>query len=252
MGTSYAMRPWLDLPPAPKQAPAKDGQPRPTNQHAGPITIACVLRRSPEYDAECVRRLQRAVSRNVTRPFRFVCLTDELAVAGVETIALRHPEWVTKQSKMELFRPELELGRVFYLDLDTVVCGSLEDMLSYDGTFCMLGDLGGKPQQCRGSGVMAWAPGFGAGMYEAFCKLPPHVRDTTYRVGGGRSDQLFINHFMPVRPHVFQQFWPDQLASYKLHCRRRGRPPHNARIVCFHGRIKMRETTEKWISETWA
>jgi hypothetical protein len=185
------------------------------------------------YDMRDVELLYSSVWLHSSRSISFVCLTDEpTAPEGITIVPLEHPEWETKQSKVELFRPDLDLGRVLYIDLDTLVVGSLEDIYSYTGDFCMLADLEGKPQVCRGSGLMAWGSDVDWGIYEAFEALDDTVRQGVYRVGGGRSDQLFIHHHTPVRPHAFQSLWPGQVVGYKSEA------GENARVVCYWGRGK--------------
>lgn len=94
------------------------------------LTVACVWRTgSAGYDRnDYVGRMARAVACNLTRPYRFVCLTDAPEVPeGVERIPLLH-DWPGFWAKVELHRPGLFTGPVLYLDLDTVICGPLDDL----------------------------------------------------------------------------------------------------------------------------
>lgn len=248
-------KPGRDLPKRPEHLPPMAPQPVAQNEWTGPVTIACVLRESKEYQVEDVVKLKDGIARNTSRTIRFVCLTDTAQrkfPAGVDAVRLVHSKWETKQSKMELFRPGLlkDWGRTLYMDLDTVICGSIDDLLTYDGEFCMLGDFSDPFQTLYGSGLMAWAPTLPGKMYEAFAKLSGKVRNDVYRVGGGRSDQLFINHYTALRPHRFQDMWPGQVVSYKAHCRY-GIRPRDARVICFHGRPKLRDISDEWILKNW-
>jgi len=92
------------------------------------INVVCVLRQGGKvgYDASWVEKLQRGVARNLSVPHRFVCLSD--CVVPCERIALESAGkgfW----SKMQLFRPGLFSGPVLYLDLDTVICNSLDPIV---------------------------------------------------------------------------------------------------------------------------
>lgn len=91
------------------------------------LTVACVWKTGGVYDRyDYVGRMARAVARNLTRPYRFVCLTDAAEVPpGVERIPLLH-NWPGFWSKVELHRPGLFTGPVIFFDLDTVICGSLD------------------------------------------------------------------------------------------------------------------------------
>jgi hypothetical protein len=91
------------------------------------INVACVLRSGGKvgYDVSWVEKLQRAVSRNLSVPHQFVCLSD--CAVPCQRIALLPGDqgfW----SKVQLFRPNI-FGNdlpVLYIDLDTVICGDLD------------------------------------------------------------------------------------------------------------------------------
>lgn len=254
------------FPPRVKPFPPPQAAPR--LKYNGPITIVCVLRPSADYSALDADKLYRAVARNLERDFRFVCLTELSQNSfdeNIKTVALEHPEWETKHSKLEMFRPYLleSWGRVLYLDLDTIILGSLEDIASYDGTFCMLDDFFMSP--ALGSGLMAWGPEIGSEIYFDFIATSVETRNTVYKIGGGRGDQLFIRHHTTTDPHLFQKLWPGQVISYKAHLRNdlcqgwadqapasmKEYNPRVARVVCFHGRPKIGEITEKWLLNYW-
>lgn len=232
-------------------------QPAARCEHAGPITVACVLRPGPDFGPAEVQRLYRAVQRHLRRPYRFVCITDASAddfvwedeVGELEIYRPRHPEWKTKLTKIELFRPDLiaDWGRTLYLDLDTIVCGDLEEIASYDGAFAMLRDF--YCSAMNGSGMMMWGPDPRlAEIYRDFCAMPADVRQARYPVGGGLGDQLFIRHHTPVAPHQIQDCFPAQIGSYKVHFAHRDRAPTPMpRVVCFHGRPKPGEIRERWL-----
>jgi len=248
-------KPGVDLPGRPEHLPPPAPQDSPRNEWTGPVTVVTMLRRSKEYTVADVLKLKAAVERNAERPVRFVCLTDSAAwefPEGVEVAELRHPSWITKQSKVEMFRPSLleDWGRTLYLDLDTVICGSIEALLSYEGEFAMLGDFSDPFRNTYGSGMMAWAPTIGSDIYDAFVQCPEDVRLDTYRVGGGRGDQLFIRHYTPLKPHLWQEMFPGQVVSYKAHCQY-GFQLREARVICFHGRPKLGDIEDQWILDHW-
>lgn len=244
-----------DLPPRPDSIPPMCPQTNPKNNYQGPVTFACVLRQSKLFGVPDVVRLRNGIRRNYALPHRFVCLTDvdaEFFPEGIEVFQLKHLDWITKQSKLEMFRLDLlnDWQRTFYMDLDTVICGDIGDLCKYDGDMIMLPDFSDPFHQVCGSGLMAWSPRIGASIYEAFRAMPAEIRNDVYRVGGGRSDQLFINHYTPIRPHWWSTCWPGQVVSYKIHCRY-GYKPRNARIICFHGSSKPKNVKDKWILDHW-
>jgi hypothetical protein len=92
------------------------------------INVVCVLRAGGKvgYDATWVEKLQRGVARNLSVPHRFVCLSD--CDVPCERIALEHSGkgfW----AKIQLFRPGQFHDPVLYLDLDTVICNSLDPIV---------------------------------------------------------------------------------------------------------------------------
>ena len=234
----------------PRWLPVEPQEPS-VNLYQDEITIATVLRSGGMFDPSWVDKLYRGVARHLHRDFRFVCLTDFTTgfKEDVEIIPLKH-KWPTKQAKIELFRPDLDLGRVLYMDLDTVILGSLEDICSYDGMFAMLRDFSAPLRSYYGSGVMAWGPGYGESIYEAFKALPKDVRSVTYAVGGGRGDQLFINHYTPLAPHRLQDMFSSQLTSYR-NVRYRCGMAADVRMVVFHGRDKPTEDMLPCVARHW-
>jgi len=203
----------------------------------------CLLRESNEFSSRDVDRLYRSIVAATDRRVRFHCLTDANGFGpGIHVIAIRHPEWEAKYNKLELFRADVQaLGsRFFYLDLDTMILGGVDNLFSYDGALAMLDDFYLTPN--FGSGVMAWDSKIGSGLYEAFCRMPAEQRARLYPLGRGGGDQLFIQHHCQVEPHRWQTMFPGRVVSYKIHVRSHGnRIPDAASVLCFHGRPRMRE-----------
>jgi hypothetical protein len=244
------MSPGFQRPPGSAARPEQRDQPDPAFAHDGDVTVAMVLLPSAEYSAGHVDRLVRQVRRHSRRALRFVCLTTEPQSAfreDVEAIALHHPETLTtKYAKIELFRPDLDLGRVFYSDLDNLIIGDLEPLLAYDGLFCMSRQLGGSRSHRHAGSVLAWAPGFGHEIYEAFRRAPEAAK-AAYPLGFGAGDQLFMADHAPRRQHVFQDWWPESVVSFKYWARQGQSLPAAARIVSFHGQPKPDAVPLPWV-----
>nr|WP_236961594.1 hypothetical protein [Methylobacterium sp. XJLW] len=99
-------------------------------------TLITVLKGGGRYDATWVARLAGGIRRHAPAFERIVCLTDlPVAVAGVETIPLRHA-WSAWWAKMEAFRPGLSTGPTLLCDLDTVLTGPA-DALAEPGLAAM-------------------------------------------------------------------------------------------------------------------
>lgn len=103
------------------------------------ITVACFFWRDPHrvraytYNHGHVRTLQAMAKRHLAMPHRFVCITDE-EIPGVETVPVDWTKHVpgTCGVKLMLWRPDIGkvLGdRIFYLDLDVVITGTLDPLV---------------------------------------------------------------------------------------------------------------------------
>jgi hypothetical protein len=103
------------------------------------INVVCVLRQGGKvgYDSTWVEKLKNSVNRNLTLPHRFICLSDcEVECDRIPLIAGGRGFW----SKIEMFRPNLFNGPVLYIDLDNVICSSLDKIVEKikDEKFVML------------------------------------------------------------------------------------------------------------------
>lgn len=190
------------------------------------LTVACVLRSGGAYVPEHVEALQHGVSAHLSLPHRFICLTDMRVACA--SMPLRHG-WPGWWSKIELFRGSLPRP-VFYLDLDTVIVGSLDDLV-LGHRFTMLHSMS-RPTH-PGSGVMAWDMDV-SHVYDAFLSDPERwMRECTTPDCWG--DQGFIFRHLGLTPDYWQDRYPGRVVSYKVHCRGGVCPP-GASIVAYHGR----------------
>jgi len=194
------------------------------------LTVACVLKSGGIYDATWVERLRAGVARHLPLPHRFVCLSD--VDVPCERIPLQH-DWPGWWSKVELFKLE---GPVLYFDLDTAIVGNIRGIAAAaaDSAFVVLLDFYRPP--CVGSGVMGWGSD-ARWLYERFAGAPArHMA-----LHGGAGDQAFIEASFPVgwTWRRWQLMCPDQIVSYKVHCR--NGIPANARVVCLHGQPKFKD-----------
>jgi SAM-dependent methyltransferase len=207
-------------------------------------TIACVLKTGGDFDERYVVNLKRALDRNLTHPFKFVCLTDDPAIKGVDTIRLTngHPGW---WSKIELFQPgAMSTERVLYFDLDTLILANIDDLLELGGSFYGLSPWNfwnRQAGQCA-SGIMSWKNGDYDFLYNEF--NGPKIQK--------QGDQVYISAALKAHGGSFTAFQDvaPGIYSYKRECRRSG-PPRDARIVCFHGRPRVHEVRDAWVKEAW-
>jgi hypothetical protein len=81
--------------------------------------------------------LHKMVQRHLTLPHEFIVFTDDTQHYPEPIVKrpLPHPGLTGWFNKIALFKPGVfEAGdRIVYLDLDTLICGSLDEIASYDG-----------------------------------------------------------------------------------------------------------------------
>ncbi len=194
------------------------------------ITVACVLRSGGIYTPDWVYKLQRGVAEHMSRPYRFVALSD--MPLQCESIALER-NWPGWWSKIELFRPGLFRTPVLYFDLDVMIVGQIDDLCTSAG-FVMCEDFY-RPTSSNSS-VMSFAGGL-PHIYERFLANPSKYQQIydRQRPGGRIGDQAFIEDHAAVS---IKHFLAGHVVSYKRHVRPFGDIPENARVVAFHGRPK--------------
>ena len=226
-----------------------------------PVNIL-TLKWGARYSAEYVNRIYRGVKRNLRRPFRFVCVTDDPTglCDGVEPVAFpakpdwmhlnaRYRAWPNIYSKLLVFEPgfaNLE-GPTLFLDIDQIVVGDLDRFFDYrPGEFCIIRNwiewrktIFRPAPFCGNSSCFRFDAGEKSRyVFEAFRRDPDVAMDISVYC----TEQAFMTHAVG-RDKV--NFWPDDFViSFKRACTwpwplnhfltPRFRP--GASILCFHGK----------------
>lgn len=145
-------------------------------------------------------------------------------------------------NKLYLFKKELfdEKSRILFFDLDTVIVGGLDSVISYDGEFATLRDFW-RPEGL-GPAIIAWKNGGRANaIWDSFERLGcPQDQP--------RGDQGYIES-LDMKPDILQDLYPNQFVSYKTTCQ--FGIPKDAKVVCFHGLPRPHEVTEYWVPNVW-
>lgn len=134
------------------------------------ITVCCVwVRANVPYGVEYVLKLRAMVSRHLSRPHRFVCLTDRPEqLPTVDTVRIvPHRSLFGWWAKIELFNKAHGFsGRMLYLDLDTLIVNDLAPIVDYPAEFALVphaGTFNGKDGltvvKKFNSSVMVWDAG---------------------------------------------------------------------------------------------
>lgn len=201
------------------------------------ITVCCVLW-GDKFSEEYVHVLKSSVERNTTIPHKFVCYSDRI-ISGVSTVPLRDglEGW---WNKLQLFDGRVD-GRIVYFDLDTVITGNIDWLLSYKGKFAGVEDLGAineHQQYLKGklqSPIMSWESSTMDWVWHEW-QISKEKAMKTYR-----GDGEYLESTIPVIQRVLlQRMFPQQIKSYKYEVY-----PSNigsASIVCFHGRPSIKQS----------
>lgn len=228
------------------------------------------------YPSSYVNVLYSAVKKNLSGPFRFVCLTNEpdgldkgiesypIPDLGLPPERYNHGAW----PKIAVFKKDLYglTGHCLFIDLDTIICGSLEPFFEMEGDFCAIG-LGTtwvftnkKPWLYRkwkalrqttkkraqknlpsvllpstmGTGIFTFHLGQQPQIYDAF------INDRTKALATFDIEQQLVEHYLPDWSP-----WPGEwIVSFKLHLRRPvfidlflppKKPAQGVSVIAFHG-----------------
>jgi len=202
------------------------------------LTIACV-KWGTLYGPEYVNILRNMVARNLPAgyEFRFVCFTDD--PTGVEGETEPLPKGITGWwNKLYLFKALM--GRVLYFDLDTVICGPLDDIAAYEGRFAVLQEFGTEAGTKKyGSGVMAWS---------GDCSAIWTRWNEAGRPTPARGDQEWIETVVPEAQR-WQDLFPGKFQSFKVD--RLWNQFPTASVVCFHGVPRPHQVLAGWVPRIW-
>jgi hypothetical protein len=198
------------------------------------------------YGPDYVNRLYGMVSRNITPPFRLVCLTDDRAGIRAEVECFDLPElgvppprrtmgkW-RKQILWDRNVPGVQ-GVALFIDLDSVIVGSLDDYFSIGepGDVYVARNWARPLERLGQTSVFRFRVGDNAQIVEGFRADPQGIADRYH------FEQHYVTH--AVKGGV--KFWPDPWTRhFRLHCLPPfplryfmvARQPAGARIITFPG-----------------
>jgi hypothetical protein len=230
------------------------------------IDIVC-FKWGPKFTAEYVNNLYRAVQRNTTIEHRFICYTDDPQDVECETrpFLIDLPVW---WYIIGLTNPEHEHNeQLIYMDLDTIITGNIDHILSLDKPFATISDFGWTSG--LQTAYIMWNRSVRDSVWEYFTtkyKPADYSRlDCDYTKWGGTNQ--FLEECMGVvrinknpipaiqnAPPVvrLQDVYPGECVSYKAqHLQNVQQLDNKIKMVFFHGKPQPHEVDNDWLKEHW-
>lgn len=231
----------------------------------GKTTILCV-RFGNKYGIEYVERLRNMVSRHITVPYEFVCLTDDQhTIPNVRNIYQPNANYARGWwHKVHMFDSQLPIkGRILYFDLDVVIHNNIDKLTKFNrNNFIGIHDFNRKffpSWNHLNSSVLAWNHGTQSHIYDQFKKDPNQAQ----RLQG---DQDWI--WKLCRESM--KFWPKEwVMSYKWEIRSRDelmvanakrrfktvrddiRVHSDCSVAVFHGEPNPQDVQDKFVVDNW-
>lgn len=228
------------------------------------ITVLCV-KFGVKYGSDYVEKLRNMVSRHLTVPYEFVCLTDDQRpIEGVRSIILPNAGYAKGWwHKVHMFDPSLGLrGRILYFDLDVVIHDNIDKLVSKeDSNFYGIRDFNRKftpGWNSLNSSALSWIAGQQHHIFTLF-KSNPHAAQKLH------GDQDWI--WQQAKNSI--TFWPDEwIQSYKWEIRdrkelayangkrvfketRNPNIPRNCSVAVFHGDPNPHEIQDQYVLDNW-
>ena len=199
-----------------------------------------------------INNLYHGVKRFATRPFNFICFTNE-SLEVHSDIELRPFPMITNKGvlpRLYMFSPEAGLGnkQVLCLDIDVVIVGSLEKIMAYNGLFCTRPKFNPRENHKIDGDIMS----FRAGNEAATLFYDPFIANVASAIKLTRGrERYWLRHVASTFADRWDKVAPDAVQSYKWHVRRKKVLPPRASIISFHGIPRPHQVNDRWLKDYW-
>lgn len=225
-----------------------------------------------KYNANDVNTLYSMVSRHLTLPYRFVCLTDDKNGIRPEVECFDMPEIYVPQKndvspwrKLGMFSSKIAdlEGKALFLDLDIVILDNIDSFFTFSNKFTIIENWTQKGRGIGNSSVYCFTIGNHVDVIDYY------KENTDEIVKKYSNEQIYLS-----RKIGDIDYWPEEWCkSFKKHCippyiiRYFKTPllPKGAKIIVFHGNPKPEDAIKggffgniwkyvrptKWIKDNW-
>lgn len=222
-----------------------------SDQATDPVNVIC-MKWGTLYGPEYANRLYAMTARNLSRPFRFVCFTDDstglhpnIETMPIPPITLDPPYENTPWKKMALYNAELGdlSGPTLFFDLDIVITGSLDRFFDYPGEWVVIKNWTTSDKVIGNTSVFRFNIGAHADLLDLF-----HSKSTQHWVDTYRIEQTYLSYELKKQGKI--SYWPEGwCVSFKHNCLpggwrfprilinwfRPSRLPEDSSVCVFHG-----------------
>lgn len=218
------------------------------------VNVLCI-KWGEKYGGHYANRLYNQVRKNLTLPFRFICLTDnkeglhpEIIPLPIPDLKIEGPRGKTTWQKLGVFSPSIGefTGPALFLDLDLIISGSLDPFFTYKpDKICIIHNW-----------ISPWKT--------LFRERPEIGNSSVFRFPLNECGYI-VDYFQGEKTDAIEKWWPPQaylterirdrmeywpsdwVKSFKFHARppfplnfiKTAKSPEelgNPSIVAFHGR----------------
>lgn len=231
------------------------------------VTIIC-LKYGKKYKPCYVNKLYNMVSRHLTVPYDFICITEDTneIMPNIRTLPLETKEGIKGWwYKPFVFSHELDIKTetVLFLDLDIVIYDSIDKLFSYkpDEPFIAIKGFTSKNRNGINSSCFRFRRS------EAFHLYESYINNYEDIISHYEGDQDWLGN--EIKPcywpkewiHSFKHGlmgWPSHLPirkgqhSWRYITSEEPKVPSNSCIAVFHGRPNPHEIKNKWCIKNWS
>lgn len=218
------------------------------------VNVLC-MKWGTAYSADYVNRLHNMVKRHLTKPFDFVCFTDDpkglqkgIIVKPIPEITVPLKNQYSPWKKLALYKKDLEglSGKALFLDLDVVIVDNIDCFFDYSDKFSIIENWTQKGRGIGNSSVFCFTIGQYPKIYDDFQRDPNPI------VNEHDNEQIYLSKVIGENKDYFPDTW---CRSFKRHCVNKSfirlfkeaHFPKDAKIIVFHGNPKPDEAMEgRW------